>query len=62
MKDCSFQISADYDNGGHDEKNFRKREWSMYGAVEDLMGHIRRMAKDPQTKYLKTLTITLSSK
>ena len=62
MKDCSFKIQASYESGGHDEKDFRKREWSMYGAVEDLMGYIRRLAKDPQTKSLKALSITLSAK
>ena len=62
MKECSFQISAAYDNGGRDEKAFRKREWSSYGAVEDLMTNIKRLAKDPQTKGLRTLSITLDIK
>lgn len=62
MREYSFQIVSAYDSGGHDEKAFRKREWSGFGAIEDLMSHVKRMTKDPQTKGLKSLSITLSAK
>lgn len=62
MREYSFQIVSAYDSGGHDEKAFRKTEWSGYGAIEDLMSCIKRMTKDPQTKGLKSLSITLNAK
>lgn len=62
MKDCSIQISAVYDDGGHVEDKKPLRCWSAYGAVENLIDYLKRINKESGTKHLRNLTIQLTLK
>lgn len=62
MKDCSIQISAVYDDGGHVEDKKPMRCWSAYGAVENLIDYLKKLSKESGTKRLKGLAIQLTLK
>lgn len=62
MKECSYQCSASFQDGGHSEKTWKSSKWTACGAAEELLAYMRKVIKDPHTKGLKQLSINLTIK